>query len=81
MSRLSCLFLIFWIGCLALIYEIYSMRALFMFYVENTKAASIAISAFLGGLAFSSILFGKLPYSMQNIYRKFKYTRKLKNET
>ena len=36
------------------------MRALFMFYVENTKAASIAISAFLGGLAFSSILFGKL---------------------
>ena len=60
MSRLSCLFLIFWIGCLALIYEIYSMRALFMFYVENTKAASIAISAFLGGLAFSSILFGKL---------------------
>lgn len=28
-----------------------------------------------------SILFGKLPYPMQNIYRKFKYKRKLKNET
>lgn len=36
------------------------MRVLFMFYVENTKAASIAISSFLAGLAFSSIIFAKL---------------------
>jgi hypothetical protein len=52
---------IFLVGFTSLIYEIYSVRVLFMFFVENTQGATIAISSFLGGLAFSSLFFQGKP--------------------
>lgn len=51
------LILIFWIGFTSLIYEIYSTKVLFLFFLETSQAVTIAISAFLAGLAFSSLLF------------------------
>jgi len=56
-SRFYLLSVIFFIGFAALIYEIYSVQVLFMFFVNNTHAVSIAISSFLAGLAVSSIAF------------------------
>lgn len=38
-------------------YEIYAVKILFMFITESVEAASISISAFLAGLAFSSLFF------------------------
>ena len=59
-SRGFYLHLIFWIGFTALIYEIYSVHVLFLFMVETTQAASLAISAFLAGLGCSSLAFTRL---------------------
>src|SRR5438876_5674482 len=59
-SRLSYLHLIFWIGFTALVYEIYSVHVLFLFMVETTRAAALAISSFLGGLACSSLVFTRI---------------------
>jgi len=59
-SRGFYLHLIFWVGFTALIYEIYSVHVLFLFMVETTQAASLAISAFLAGLGCSSLAFTKL---------------------
>ena len=59
-SRRLCLFLAFTIGFASLVYEIYSTRALFFFIPETHQAITIAISAFLAGLAFSSLFFSKL---------------------
>jgi len=56
------LFLIFWVGFAALIYQLYSVRVLFMFFVENTYAVALTLAAFLGGLAFSSLLFSRISY-------------------
>jgi spermidine synthase len=47
------------IGFVALIYQIYSVRVLFMFFAENTYAVATAISSFLAGLACSSLLFSR----------------------
>ncbi len=52
--------LIFWIGLTSLVYEIYSTKVLFLFFMETSHAVTIAISAFLAGLAFSSLLFSSL---------------------
>lgn len=52
--------MIFFIGLSALIYEIYSTRVLFLFFLETNKAITIAISSFLAGLAFSSLIFSRL---------------------
>lgn len=57
--QLFLLVLIFFIGFTSLVYEIYSVKVLFMFISESTAAASISISAFLGGLAFSSLFFSR----------------------
>jgi spermidine synthase len=54
------LIIIFFIGFTSLLYEIYSVKVLFLFFIENTKAATISISSFLAGLAFSSLYFSKL---------------------
>lgn len=43
-------------------YEIYSTRVLFLFFTETSWAITIAISAFLGGLAFSSLFFSSLAH-------------------
>lgn len=58
--RVNLLLAIFLIGFSSLVYQIYSVRVLFMFFVQSTQAASIAISAFLGGIAFSSIIFSHI---------------------
>ncbi len=54
------LVLIFFIGFTSLIYEIYSTKILFLFFLETSWAVTIAISAFLAGLAFSSLFFSFL---------------------
>src|SRR5881296_2223658 len=59
-SRFFYLHLIFWVGFTALIYEIYSVHVLFLFMVETTHAAALAISSFLGGLALSSLVFTRI---------------------
>lgn len=58
-NQLFLLVLIFFIGFTSLVYEIYSVKVLFMFIAESTAAASISISAFLAGLAFSSLFFSR----------------------
>ena len=58
-SRIDLLVLIFLVGFCSLVYEIYSVRVLFMFFVKSTHAASIAISSFLAGIAFSSLIFSR----------------------
>ena len=52
--------LIFWIGFSSLIYEIYSTKVLFLFFLESSQAVTLAITAFLAGLAFSSLWFSGL---------------------
>ena len=59
LSRSDLLALIFLVGFCSLVYEIYSVRVLFMFFVKSTQAASIAISSFLAGIAFSSLIFSR----------------------
>jgi spermidine synthase len=49
--------LIFWVGFTSLVYEIYSTKVLFLFFLESSQAVTIAITAFLAGLAFSSLIF------------------------
>ena len=56
-GRFFYLNLIFWIGFTSLIYEIYSTRVIFLFFLETNQAITIAISSFLAGLAFSSLIF------------------------
>lgn len=56
--------LIFWIGFSSLVYEIYSTRVLFLFLTQTSWAITIAISAFLGGLAFSSLIFSKFSHKL-----------------
>lgn len=65
-SRVFYLGVIFWVGLSALIYQIYGVKVLFMFFVENTHAVSIAVSSFLAGLAVSSLLFSRLTRSNSN---------------
>ncbi|OGT20369.1 MAG: hypothetical protein A2V90_08080 [Gammaproteobacteria bacterium RBG_16_57_12] len=52
--------LIFWVGFSALVYEIYSVKVLFLFFTETTHAVTLAISAFLAGLAGSSLIFSRI---------------------
>ena len=59
-SRSFYLVLIFFIGFAALIYEIYSVKVLFLFFVKHTQAVSIAISSFIAGLAVSSLIFSQM---------------------
>lgn len=49
--------LIFWVGFTSLVYEIFSTKVLFLFFLESSQAVTIAITAFLAGLAFSSLIF------------------------
>jgi spermidine synthase len=51
------------IGFVGLVYQIYSVKVLFMFFAENTYAVATAISSFLAGLAFSSLLFSRFTRS------------------
>ncbi len=59
-NRKFYLFIAFGIGFTALIYEIYITRILFLFIIETSHALTIAISAFLAGLAFSSLAISKI---------------------
>lgn len=59
-TPIKLLLIIFLIGFSALIYQIYSVQVLFMFFVHNSHAVSIAISSFLAGLAISSLLFSRI---------------------
>jgi spermidine synthase len=66
-TRFYCLGIIFWVGFAALVYQMYSVRVLFMFFVENTHAVATAVSSFLAGLACSSLLFSRLTHhNMRN---------------
>ena len=56
-KRMSYPALAFAIGFTSLVYEIYSTRVLFLFIPQTDWAITIAISAFLAGLAFSSLFF------------------------
>lgn len=58
--RLFYLAIIFLIGFTSLVYEVYSVKVLFLFFTESTQAVTLALSAFLAGLAFSSLLFSAL---------------------
>jgi spermidine synthase len=49
----------FCVGFSSLVYEVYSAKVLFLFFVETTHAVSITLSAFLAGLAFSSLYFSR----------------------
>ena len=53
------LMIAFIVGCIALIYEIYSLKVIFFYFTENTHAVSITLAAFLSGLAFSSLFFSR----------------------
>jgi spermidine synthase len=59
-SRSFYLGIIFCIGFVGLVYQIYSVKVLFMFFIENTYAVATAISSFLAGIACSSLLFSRL---------------------
>lgn len=59
-SRWFYLNLIFWIGFTSLVYEIYSVKVLFLFFTESTTAVTLALSSFLAGLAASSLLFSQM---------------------
>src|ERR1035437_827705 len=61
-QRYRYLCLIFCIGFVALVYQIYSVKVFFMFFVENTHAVATAISSFLAGLACSSLLFSRIAH-------------------
>ncbi len=68
-TRFILLLVILITGFNSLIYEIYSIRLLFMFLAETIEAVSIAISSFLTGLALSAIIFSKLSKrNTNNIY-------------
>lgn len=56
-QRIRYLTLIFWIGFTSLVYEIYGTRVLFFFFSETNWAITIGITAFLAGLAASSLIF------------------------
>jgi hypothetical protein len=60
--RYTYLGIIFCIGFVALIYQLYSVKVLFMFFLENTYAVATAISAFLAGLACSSLVFSRFAH-------------------
>lgn len=47
-------------------YEIYGSRVIFFFIPETSQALTIAISAFLAGLAFSSLIFPKISKNTEN---------------
>lgn len=68
-ARYTLLMTIFLIGFSALVYEIYSVRVLFLFFVKSTEAVSLAISAFLAGIAFSSLIFSRLYKTPENAVR------------
>lgn len=51
------LLIAFLVGFISLVYEIYSLKIIFFYFTESTHAISITLAAFLGGLAFSSLLF------------------------
>lgn len=64
--RLFYLNLIFWVGFTSLVYEIYSIKVLFLFFTETTYAVTLALSAFLAGLASSSLLFSVIAKKHQD---------------
>ena len=58
-SRSRYLYVAFWIGFSSLVYEVYSAKVLFLFFLETTHAVALTLSAFLAGLAFSSLYFSR----------------------
>lgn len=68
-SKFELLAIIFLVGFSSLIYEIYSIKVLFTFFVETTQAASVAISSFLAGIAASAIIFSKIADKKKNNLR------------
>lgn len=48
------LVLAFLIGLTSLMYEVYAVKVVFLYFIENIYAVSITLSSFLAGLAFSS---------------------------
>ena len=58
-SQLRYLFVAFLIGFVSLVYEVYSLKVVFLYVTENTHAVSITLAAFLSGLAFASLYFSR----------------------
>jgi len=58
--------LIFFIGFSSLVYEIYGTRVLFFFFTETDWAITVGITAFLAGIAFSSLFFSSLSQKRLN---------------
>ncbi len=59
MKKNLCLHLAFWTGLTSLVYEIFSVKVLFLYFPETIHAVSITLSSFLAGLAFSSLFFSR----------------------
>jgi len=60
------LILAFFIGMLSLMYEIYIVKVIFLYFVENIYAVSITLSSFLAGLALSSYYVSRKKNLKQN---------------
>lgn len=54
------------IGFTSLVYEMYSLKVVFLYFAENTHAAAITLSAFLLGLALSSLVFAHFVKSKES---------------
>lgn len=50
----------FAVGFASLVYEVASAKILFLFFVESSHAVALTLSAFLAGLATSSLLFSRV---------------------
>lgn len=46
----------FFVGFSSLVYEVYSAKILFLYFVESTQAVAVTLSAFLAGLGTSALL-------------------------
>ncbi len=59
LGRVGVLHVAFWVGFTSLVYEVYSAKVLFLFFVETTHAVALTLSAFLAGLGASSWVFSR----------------------
>jgi len=55
-SRRRYLAVAFLVGFTSLVYEVYSAKILFLYFVESTHAVAVALSAFLAGLGTSALV-------------------------
>ena len=61
------LLLAFLLGFIVMAFEVYSLKKAFLFFPENTYTVSIALSSFLTGLGFSSLICARLVNQHQRL--------------